>query len=171
MRLAEAWKGKFLNAQGTWFDRFAPPAIPLGTDRVLFPRSSCYLRPKEDLFVPVELSRMQFRGYTLDAHDVPIFRYAVEKKIIEDTIQSNATNGFVRKIKVAHPTGISKSDVVWLLVSDQVVRMENDIVWTLSSLKVHLSATTERKLVPHDGRSDLFIMLPTNEAVEVGYQW
>lgn len=172
MRLAEAWKGKFLNAQGTWFDRFAPPAIPLGTDRIMFPRSSYHLRPKEDLFVPVELSRMQFRGYTLDAHDIPIFRYTVENSVVEDTIQSNAKNGLVRKFKVAQvAASIPKSDVVWLLVSDQVVRMENDIVWTLSSLKVHLSATTERKLVPHNGRSDLFIMLPINEAVEVGYQW
>jgi cytochrome c2 len=172
MRLAEAWKGKFLNAQGTWFDRFAPPAIPLGTDRILFPRSSYHVRPKEDLFVPVELSQMQFRGYTLDAHDILVLRYTVEKSVIEDTIQSNAKNGLVRKIKVAQvAASIPKSDVIWLLVSDQVVRMENDIVWTLSNLKVHLSATTERKLVPHDGRSDLFIMLPASEAVEVGYQW
>ncbi|MFN7449603.1 MAG: c-type cytochrome [Pirellula sp.] len=172
MRLAEAWKGKFLNAQGTWFDRFAPPAIPLGTDRILFPRSSYYVRSNEDLFVPVELSQMQFRGYTLDAHDVPVFRYTVEKNVIEDTIQSKAINRLVRKIKVAEAlTSISKSDVVWLLVSDQVVRMEKDIVWTLSNLKVNLSATSERKLIPHDGRSDLFIMLPTNAAVEVGYQW
>lgn len=172
MRLAEAWKGKFLNAQGTWFDRFAPPAIPLGTDRVLFPRSSYHLRPKENLFVPIESSQMQFRGYTLDAHDVPLFRYMVEDSFIEDTLQSNATNGLVRKIKVQQAaTSIAKSDVVWLLVSDQVVRIENDIAWTLSNLKVHLSANTKRMLVPHDGRSDLFIMLPASEAVEVGYRW
>jgi cytochrome c2 len=172
MRLAEAWKGKFLNAQGTWFDRFAPPAIPLGTDRVLFPRSSYHLRPKEDLFVPVKSSQMQFRGYTLDAHDVPMFRYMVKDNFIEDTFQSNATNGLLRKIEVAQAaTSIAKSDVVWLLVSDQVVRIENDIVWTPSNLQVHLSATTKRKLIPHDSRSDLFIMLPASESVEVRYQW
>jgi hypothetical protein len=173
MRLAEAWKGKFLNAQGTWFDRFAPPAIPLGTDRILFPRSSYHVRPKEDLFVPVELSRMHFKGYTLGAHDIPIFRYTVENSVIEDTIQSKATNGLVRTIKLANSAAPSNtnSDVVWLLVSDQVVRIENDIVWTPSNLKVHLSATTSRKLIPHDSRSDLFIMLPASESVEVRYQW
>jgi hypothetical protein len=96
----------------------------------------------------------------------------VEDSFIEDTLQPNATNGLVRKIKVQQAaTSIAKSDVVWLLVSDQVVRIENDIAWTLSNLKVHLSANTKRMLVPHDGRSDLFIMLPASEAVEVGYRW
>ncbi len=27
---AQAWGGRFLDAQGTWFERFAPPADPLG---------------------------------------------------------------------------------------------------------------------------------------------
>jgi hypothetical protein len=95
----------------------------------------------------------------------------VEDNFIEDTLQSNAPNGLVRRIKVQQAaTSIAKSDV-WLLVSDQVVRIENDIAWTLSNLKVHLSANTKRMLVPHDGRSDLFIMLPASEAVEVGYRW
>ncbi|MGE3780536.1 MAG: cytochrome c family protein, partial [Pirellulaceae bacterium] len=34
---AIAWRGRFLDAHGTWFDRFAPPAMPLGESIATFP--------------------------------------------------------------------------------------------------------------------------------------
>jgi mono/diheme cytochrome c family protein len=37
VRPAQAWRGRFLDAHGTWFDRFTPLAMPLGEDVVGFP--------------------------------------------------------------------------------------------------------------------------------------
>ncbi len=37
IRFAGFWKGKFLDAHGTWFDRFTPLAAPLGTNDVSLP--------------------------------------------------------------------------------------------------------------------------------------
>ena len=173
IRLAEVWKGKFLNAQGSWYDRFAPPAIPLGTDPILLPRASYYLRKSETDFIPVEKSRMQFRGYALDSHDVPVFRYTVEENTIEDVIRSIPQEGLVRSLRISNPHSedTAKTTAVWLMISDQVLRLEDDIVWTKSNLKVRLSPSTTRQLVPRDGKSDLFILLSSDETVEVRYQW
>jgi len=43
VRWALAWKGKFLDAEGTWDDRFAPLAAPLGTNVFKFPAAAASL--------------------------------------------------------------------------------------------------------------------------------
>ncbi|MFN9718692.1 MAG: c-type cytochrome, partial [Planctomycetota bacterium] len=44
VRLAEIWKGRFLDAEGTWFVRSAPPASPLGERRFRMPRGPIIAR-------------------------------------------------------------------------------------------------------------------------------
>ncbi len=173
MRLAEIWKGKFLNAQGTWFDRFAPPAIPLGTDRILFPAASYHTRPANNGFTVVDKSRLRFQGYSLNPQKVPQFRYVVEDTIIEDVIKPSDREGLSRRIKLASadPNRRSKSQAIWLLLSDDVIRIENGLAETHSNLKIQLAPTVTRQLVPHDRTSELFIMLSDQDTVEVHYQW
>ncbi len=42
VRIAQFWKGRFLDAHGTWFNRFTPPAKPLGSDVVNFPVAGAF---------------------------------------------------------------------------------------------------------------------------------
>ena len=32
IRLAQVWRGRFIDAHGTWFNRFQPPIVPLGVN-------------------------------------------------------------------------------------------------------------------------------------------
>jgi cytochrome c2 len=173
MRLAEIWKGQFLNAQGTWYDRFAPPAIPLGTDRIRFPAASYHTRESNNSFAAVETARFRFQGYTLNPQKVPVFRYTVEDTSIEDLIKPNDQKGLIRQIKVAStdPGKRSTNHSIWLLLSNEIVRFDNGIALTKSDLKIQLPPNINQQLVRHDSTSDLYIMLADQETVEVLYQW
>jgi mono/diheme cytochrome c family protein len=78
-RLAEAWRGRFLDARGTWvLAKTSPPADPLGTDRVVIDRTAPvgYLEgPPAAVPWPGSAGRAEFLGYSLDAGGVPTFRY------------------------------------------------------------------------------------------------
>ncbi|MCA9074943.1 MAG: c-type cytochrome [Planctomycetaceae bacterium] len=93
VRLAIAWKGRFLDARGTWFERFAPPAQPLGEQLVNFP-----LGPPFRADDPREY---QFRGYRLDSKGVPTLLYKYGDLLIEDRIEPNGDTGLKRTLTIA----------------------------------------------------------------------
>ncbi|WP_162276004.1 c-type cytochrome [Roseimaritima ulvae] len=78
-RPALLWRGRFLDAQGTWFVRFTPPADPLGSDPVPLPDDF----PIISLRSPQKTSATnaqtdtntapRFDGYRLDSHGTPTF--------------------------------------------------------------------------------------------------
>ncbi len=85
VRWALAWKGKFLDAEGTWDDRFTPLAEPLGTNIFKFPIGNAL--PEEH----------QFRGYRLNAKGVPTFLYQAGAIQVEDTLEPDATGESLRR--------------------------------------------------------------------------
>ena len=107
-RLATAWRDRFLDAQGTWFSRFAPPAEPLGDDPVgidvTSPRPSLALPsswaagvppdPTATAASPVESSSGPFRfgGYRLDESGTPTFLYLGAGVTVEDRIEPAAAD-------------------------------------------------------------------------------
>ncbi len=173
VRLAEIWKGKFLNAQGTWFDRSAPPAIPLGSDRVLLPSTSFYSRKPKQQFVPIDINRLRFHGYRLDSQRIPIFRYSVDGFSIEDSIRLDSEQALVRQFKVSDADTSNTSEVrsVWLLLSDNVVQIDKETASTRSSLKLQIPAGVEHQRIQHGETSDWMILLSGQKAVEVHYRW
>ena len=86
--LALLWRGRFLDAESTWEDRFTPPAVPLGTDVLTLP-GTLFARldapraawPTED--VP---EKYAFRGYRLDADGRPEFRYTFDGVEISERV-------------------------------------------------------------------------------------
>jgi mono/diheme cytochrome c family protein len=80
-RLATAWTGRFLDAQGTWFIRAAPPADPLGEAIVSIDRGL----PLETEGRPSDPNR-RFLGFRLDPQGVPTFRYQIGDSLVEDRI-------------------------------------------------------------------------------------
>ncbi len=117
-RLALAWKGRFLDAQGTWFVRFAPNADPLGTTPFRFPDGSllAILESKQSAWPTAgELSGDQlteFRGYRVDSEGVPTFLYRSAGCSIEDRIVAGGADSLLRQLKIT-PDSSSPSPI-WL---------------------------------------------------------
>jgi mono/diheme cytochrome c family protein len=89
-QLAIVWKGRFIDARSTWFERFSPSINPLGKDLIqLLPTNhSPALTPR-------------YRGYRLDQSRTPSFTYDVGDWRVEDRIAPNATNtGLHRRLTI-----------------------------------------------------------------------
>ncbi|TVQ00509.1 MAG: hypothetical protein EA381_07325 [Planctomycetaceae bacterium] len=81
LRLANAWTGRFLDAQGTWFIRSAPPADPLGERLIQIDTADAWLLGNDSA------TELRFGGYQLDRHGVPTFGYEIGPWRIEDRIE------------------------------------------------------------------------------------
>jgi mono/diheme cytochrome c family protein len=97
VRPAIAWKDRFLDARGTWFERFAPPADPLGQQVIRFPEAGV-LGGESD-------ASPSFRGYRLDQAGVPTLLYQIGGVSVEDRIEAVAGGGLTRtvRLQVAEP--------------------------------------------------------------------
>ena len=119
--LSGLWSGEFLNVSwsGQSAGNFNPRARPielaqdvafcrLANDKAPWP-----LRPVMNKDNPVNPDPLyprnrgyQFKGYQLDADDVPTFLYRTGAVVVEDTVAAlvaNRVNGLVRKIKFDSP--------------------------------------------------------------------
>jgi len=175
LRLAEVWKGGFLNAQGTWFDRFAPPAIPLGTGRMLFPMEPFVVIESDGTVGPISAKQKSFLGYRLDSKGIPTLRYKVRTWDIEDRIETDREKGLVRRIssKTNDPSDASKGQSLWLVLTDDAIETDTyGVCSTRSGLTLKVSDRVEHQLRKHDELSDWMIAIPTRqESIEVRYQW
>lgn len=102
-RPALAWHGRFFDAYGTWFSRFAPFEKPLGEAVVRWPATE----PGGDT---------RCNGYRLDAAGVPTFLLAVGGVAVEDRFEA-FPGGLRRRVQwdaearpnlpVTHPAGVT----------------------------------------------------------------
>lgn len=128
-RLAAMWRGRFLDAQGTWFVRAAPPADPLGDSLVtLPPLASFTLEPASDnaaatkpnaeagldASASIDGIAAAFRGYRIDQRGVPTFLYRFGSFDVEDTFQPSAENqrDLVRRVVVKSQVGPAANGVM-----------------------------------------------------------
>ena len=104
-RPALTWKGRFFDAYGTWFSRFAPFEKPLGVSVVAWPAPSDAAGTRK------------FEGYRLDAAGVPTFFFSVSGVPVAERIEP-AENGSLRRtltwnleslrsLPLAHPPGLT----------------------------------------------------------------
>ncbi|MCA9026750.1 MAG: c-type cytochrome [Planctomycetaceae bacterium] len=96
VRMAIAWKGRFLDARGTWFERFTPPANPLGEHEVMFSPGH--------LFVSDDPREFQFGGYRLEANGVPTLLYRYGNCSIADHIEVADEGTLKRTLKIVAST-------------------------------------------------------------------
>jgi len=81
---ATLWRGKFLDAESTWDDRFTPLTKPLGTNIIKLPSG-----PAVGLFqdgVPWSKGGLNFLGYRLSKVGTPTMIYRHGKTDITDTL-------------------------------------------------------------------------------------
>ncbi|MBT5020717.1 MAG: c-type cytochrome [Planctomicrobium sp.] len=99
-RLVEAWKGRFLDAHGTWYNRFTPLEEPLGTDRVPMTIGvgvGMFVGGLDGEMDNFKLpSKRHFQGYKLDKSGTPTFRYHLAGYLVEERISPNE-NGELRR--------------------------------------------------------------------------
>ncbi|QEF99106.1 Cytochrome c [Stieleria maiorica] len=100
VQLAVGWKQRFLDARGTWFERFTPPADPLGEDEVTMPAVPLLVRDEDSGETP----ESRFGGFRLDSVGVPTFLYDVDGVRIEDRIEATGDGSLKRTLTFRGPT-------------------------------------------------------------------
>jgi hypothetical protein len=180
-RLAAAWRGRFLDAQGTWFSRFTPPAAPLGKDLLRMPEGLPFTLLKEDSEAwpksdPLNPS-YRYLGYRLDPSGVPTFLYRYDRFDIEDRIEPDAEGSIKRELKVINRTPKEPSPKLWFrgttgkkVTYQKAFTYSNDagLTTAVSESLGHLGRLRETQtgmewIVPLD--------IPKEKTIEVRYQW
>jgi cytochrome c2 len=102
--IVQAWRGRFLDAHATWFNRFIPPAAPLGVDIIGLP-GGLIVSPLQNggdpwptADAPATLYR--FRGFRLDKAGVPTFLYSVGDLQIQDRLEPQRNRGLRRRLTI-----------------------------------------------------------------------
>lgn len=175
IRLAIGWRGPFLDAQGTWFVRFAPLASPLGESIIEFPSEVPLARlGSASEAWPTNSENYRFAGYRLDATGVPVLLYSFAGLEVEDRIEPSEPNGLRRVLTLRTDPLFKGVTKIWLLalagkkltrVSDQAVKNELGLNVTLKKLTGtrRTSKGREEWLVPIEFEKSI--------SLELDYQW
>lgn len=114
--LSQAWRGRFLDAEGTWFIRFTPPAEPLGDQRITFPTGIC-LATLTDMTTPwpedAGAANAAFSGYRLDKTGVPEFLYNVHGIAVIDRTEPDGKNKLKRTITLRGIAASTATEEFW----------------------------------------------------------
>ncbi|MEA3207753.1 MAG: hypothetical protein QOE70_810 [Chthoniobacter sp.] len=97
-RWALAWRGRFLDADGTWNQRFAKLEKPLGEDLVRLEAAGALAVIGRDGVLP------KYRGYRVGEDGVPVFLYGLGALRIEDRFEPGANRGLKRTLRVSGQT-------------------------------------------------------------------
>ena len=173
-RLAVAWRGRFLDAQGTWFVRFAPPANPLGNGTLQFPPGTL-ISPLKSAADPWPQSlAVQFRGYRLDEAGVPTFLYRLANSDIEERMSVNDQAQLVRHLTIQNR---ADNTPLWIRpLAGKTLTKKDDYKYATASgmtVSVHGISSTGRVRQQTSSGSDWILPLPTktNIQIELRYQW
>jgi len=113
VRLSQTWRGKFLDAHGTWFDRFTPPAVPLGKDSIDMPIGApLALLENERQRWPKD-SGYAFLGFRLDLRGVPTFLYRFKHFKVEECVEPKG-GGLIRRFHVKKESRSNEKSTLWL---------------------------------------------------------
>jgi mono/diheme cytochrome c family protein len=186
VRPAVAWRGRFLDAQGTWFVRFAPPADPLGQKQIGFPPGAPFALLKasadqnQDLAEPTFDANdvnYQFRGYSLDKFGVPTIRYRFHRFEIEDCISPAIGGGLTRLLTITDRTPEEPAELLLFrghfgksLKHDGPLSYTNDVgvSVTLKQDRGHAGELEARE----DGTHWVVpLKIKRRKVIEVHYQW
>ncbi|MEQ8791749.1 MAG: c-type cytochrome [Pirellulaceae bacterium] len=180
VRPAVAWRGRFLDAHGTWFVRAAPPAKPLGDRPVSFP-SGGPLAMLEDARQPWpetsgEEAGYRFLGYRLDRGGVPTFLYRAGGFHVEERLQAIADGGLRRKLHIKAPMAVDRPQLWLRLNAGRRLRRDRAGAYTNEDgMTTTVSESLARTATLREGDvSDwiLPVVLEDGEAtIEVEYRW
>ncbi len=140
LRVALMWKGAFLDVGRHWTGRGAGHVAPLGFAVIERPAGEDLARlgPETVWPSPDDTGRArhaQFRGYRLDEHGEPVFRYALGGLEIEESLRATgrlgeATDALVRSVTVEAPGAVD--DLYFRLGAGVAAEPDADGAWSLS---------------------------------------
>lgn len=179
--LVEAWQGRFLDAHGTWFNRFTPLADPLGNKLVAltteFARTRSYLSDAD--VRNLRASKPQFRGYRLDKSGLPTFRYDFAGHTVEDQISPGDGNDLVRRLRISTKKGEKSGDSpalsLKLFRGESVKQLAYGSYTVDGGLTVTLKSKVplEPVLIKEDSQTICLTPIPNQDLIEleVTYKW
>ena len=173
LRLAEAWRGRFLDARGTWFERFTPPAIPLGEDRMEFPPGAALaiLQESNQPWPTFEDESQQYRfaGYQLDAQGIPTLLYHVGDYQVHDRIVPDQHSGLLRTLTIStvEPTG-----KLWLR-GNLGAKLETNGNSTTNQTGLTVQLNGEAQIIQVDDSSEwrMPVKVDKETTIEMRYRW
>ena len=180
MRLAQAWRGRFLDAYGTWFVRSAPPASPLEAKVVALPAGSAFAQlPGGDARWPAEaenVEQYQFLGYRFDPQGVPTLSYRYRGFVIEDCIEPASGGGLKRSLSIRPADDKAVEPNLWFRAHrGKNLRLQDTTCSELSGVTVTLEAPNTDALLwqdPDDSEViEWRVPIHTDRKLEVTYQW
>jgi mono/diheme cytochrome c family protein len=180
IRLAQLWKGRFLDAHGTWFDRFTPLAEPLGQDVVSLPAAPEFAvqPPAEGISwqdSTAHSSTYRFGGYRLDESGIPTFLYQVGSVRVEDRLTPDGPNAFVRTLQLTAADG--QAVQVWFrpLVGRRLEQVSQTSCRNEQQLLVQITGHVAGKdrIENTDKASEWIVPIRIEDrtAVQVRYEW
>jgi mono/diheme cytochrome c family protein len=178
VRMAIGWRGNFMDAQGTWFIRSAPPAEPLGSDVVHFDEVSSFAQLADaNQSWPIKLDDYRFSGYRLDALGVPSMLYRFGDIEIEDRIAPADREKLARVVKLRSDAPGSKR--IWFMAAadKQLTRINAQSHVNHAGLKTTLVDRTGmlRNVKQQNGgeRDEWLVPIEFETAfeLELHYQW
>jgi cytochrome c551/c552 len=89
-RWALLWRGRFVDAESVWEDRFNPPMSPLGTNVLSLSEGGN--------------AAVVFRGYQLGERGIPTFLYDRDRAHVKDTLTPGPDGSFRRILEIETPT-------------------------------------------------------------------
>ena len=165
VRPAIVWRGRFLDAYGTWFDRFAPPAGPLGKDRIAFPNAPSFVGEGE--------GESRFRGYRVDETGVPTFLYRVGALDVEDRFEPHGERGLRRSLSVTSTE--RNAGPLWFVAhaGENLKHPEPETAVDSAGLAVTLTRGDARRatLETTDGVDRWRVRLESGQRLIVEYRW
>jgi mono/diheme cytochrome c family protein len=177
--LTQAWRGRFLDAEGTWFIRFAPPAGPLGDALIDFPPGTA-IAVLDDKTSPwpsdAATAGAKFAGYRLDKAGVPTFLYSVHGFEVTDRIEPDEADGLERTITVQATAESNNANQLWF-------RAHSGKSLTRQSLRTFVDDKTLAVTVSHSVETDevrafnnctewiVPIMIEHRKVIKVRYEW
>ena len=197
LRLSSLWRGRFLDARGTWFERFVPLTAPLGESRLELPIHPVFASGDGQAYPQ---SSLKFQGYRLDDAGVPTLLYQVAGWQIEDRIEPYREDGQTswslhRRWKVVPSTDLEMEDQAELRGSSnnhsplQLILHEGTASETFASgamrtpsglvIRLHSQVNSnplESKSITVSGQGEqerwmIEISADSEQTVEVSYQW
>ncbi len=98
VRWSMAWRGRFLDADGTWNQRYVKMEQPLGEALARLEDAGTLSIVGHDDLTP------KFRGYHVSADGVPVFDYDLGALQIEDRVEPMAKRGLKRTLRISGQT-------------------------------------------------------------------
>ncbi len=179
-RLAQAWKGRFLDAQGTWFVRFAPNADPLGTKPLLLPSGPLFaVLEDEQSSWPAGSDasghhESRFQGYRIDSSGVPTFLYQSAGCNIEDRIVAGESDSLVRQLTLS-PAGSLPEKIWFRPVSGGELTLNGSVCRSSAGhvVAVDVPAGGPGIIVESEDAQDWRMPVTVNQptTIKVEYQW